>query len=85
MKKEFIKKLSDFLIENVPYFSDIKNLVYVKDDSGMEWLYCNYISHSQKRIDITADSEKAILKDFINHLEESDWIIPVDEKIFFSN
>lgn len=81
-KAAFVKKLGEFLIENVPYYSDVKSLVYVVDDDNNEWLYCNYKSYSQKRINVNCDSEQAIMLDFINRLEDTDWIIPMDKEIY---
>lgn len=80
-KAQFVKDFSNFLIEKVPYFGDIKGLVYVEDTKG-EWLYCNYNSFSQKRIDISADSEVAIMKDFFKYIEDAPWIVPINKEIF---
>lgn len=38
-KAAFVKKFSDFITENVPYYSDVKSLVYVVDNDNNEWLY----------------------------------------------
>ena len=81
-KAAFVKKFSDFLIENVPYYSDVKSLVYVVDNDNNEWLYCNYKSYSQKRINVNCDSEQAIILDFINRIEDTDWIVPMDKEIY---
>lgn len=81
-KAAFVKKLGEFLIENVPYYSDVKSLVYVVDDDNNEWLYCNYKSYSQKRINVNCDSEQAIILDFINRIEDTDWIVPMDKEIY---
>lgn len=80
-KEQFIKDFSDFLKEKVPYFEDLKGLVYNKDDRG-EWLYCNYRSYSQKKIDITADSEVSIMTDFFKYIDSSPWIVPINEEIY---
>lgn len=81
-KATFVQSFSDFLKENVPYYCDINGLVYIEDEHGEEWVYCNYRSHSQKRICVTADSEKAIMTDFFSGIEDAPWITPIDQKIF---
>ena len=81
-KAIFVKKFSDFIIENVPYYSDIKSLVYDTDENGTEWVYCNYKSYSQKRVCVNCDSEVAIMTDFINKIEGEDWIVPINEEIY---
>ena len=48
-KAQFVKEFSNFLKNNVSEFQDLKGLVYV-EDKGHEWLYVNYDSYSQKRI-----------------------------------
>ena len=80
-KEAFVKNLSDFLIENVPYFQDIKSLVYVDDEEG-EWLYCNYQSFAQKKLCVNGDSEYGMLYDFITKLERCDWVVPLNEEIY---
>ena len=79
-KKEFVKEFSDFLLKNVPYFEDINGLVYVHNSEG-EWIYVNYRSYSQKRIDVTADSEVAMMRDFFKYIDEAPWL-DVDQDIF---
>ena len=81
-KEVFVKNFSDFIRDNVPYFADIKNLIYVQESDGEEYLYCNYESFSQKRIRISGDSEYGILMDFFNCIEHADWIIPVNNEIY---
>ncbi len=80
-KEAFVKEFSKFLKENVPYYHDINGLVYAEKD-GEEWVYCNYRSYSQKRVCVTADSEKAIMTDFFAGLEDAPWIVPIDQEIF---
>jgi len=80
-KEVFVKNFSDFLLENVPYFQDMKSLVYKQDEDG-EWMYCNYKSYSQKRINIAGDSEYGIMTDFFNNIEKSDWVLPIDEEAY---
>ena len=78
-KEVFVKKLGDFVIDNIPAYSDVKSLVYVMEDDGREWLYCNYKSYAQRRINISGDSEQGILYDFVKRLESVDWVVPVSE------
>lgn len=80
-KEVFIKKFGEFLIENVPYFSDLKSLVY-DDTDGEEYLYCNYSSYAQKRIYIGGDSEYGIMIDFFRYLDKADWIVPMNKEIY---
>ena len=52
------------------------------EDDGREWLYCNYKSYAQRRINISGDSEQGILYDFVKRLESVDWVVPVNKEIF---
>ncbi|HOY90359.1 MAG TPA: hypothetical protein PK891_01430 [Bacteroidales bacterium] len=80
-KAAFVKAFSDFLKENVPYYEDIDGLVYV-EKKGDEWVYVNYRSYSQKRINVAADSETGIMIDFFRHENDAPWITPIDEEIY---
>lgn len=80
-KASFVKAFSDFLKENVSYYEDMNGLVYVEKE-GDEWVYINYRSYSQKRICVTADSEKAIMTDFFRCENDAPWISPIDEEIY---
>lgn len=83
-KAQFVKTFSDFLKNNVSEFHDLKSLVYV-DDNNREWLYVNYNSYSQKRIDISMDSDYSIMMDFFKHVEDAPWLVDkFDEDIYNS-
>lgn len=75
-KEAFVKSFEKFLIENVPYFSDITALHYVQED-GEEYIYIDYKSHSQRRLNVGGDSEYGILCDFVNKVEQLDWVVPM--------
>lgn len=80
-KAVFVKNFSDFMIQNVPAFDGVKSLVYVNDGNN-EWVYINFNTYSQKRINVNYDSEVAIIKDVLKNYEDAPWIVPIDEDIF---
>ena len=70
-KAVFAKNFGEFLRDNVGEFEGLKNLVYVQDNDGEEYLYVNYNTrYAQKRICVTADSEWAMMKDFMNNIDK---------------
>jgi len=83
-KTQFVKEFSKFLKNNVSEFQDLKSLVYV-EDKDHEWLYVNYKSYSQKRINISMDSDYGIMLDFFKNVEDTPWLIEdFNEDIFNS-
>ena len=75
-KKEFCNKLGEFLSENTSEYADIERMDYFEDENKNEWLYVTFTSFSQKRININADSNKAIIEDLIKNLHDADWLMP---------
>ena len=83
-KAQFVKEFSNFLKNNVSEFHDLKSLVYV-DDNNHEWLYVNYNSYSQKRINVSMDSDYGIMLDFFKNVEDAPWLVEdFNEDIFNS-
>lgn len=70
MKAEFVKKLLEFWNTEV-YPSGIARLEY-KLEGADEWVYVYYKTGGKKRFCVTADSCKAILKDFIKFIDNHD-------------
>lgn len=72
-KAQFINSLSDWFVNSEANNDGISKLAYVKTD-GYEFLYVIYSGYSQKRVNISFDSARAILTDFGRFLDcPSNW------------
>lgn len=69
-KEEFVKRLKDLFFDdgNRLGLADIK---YVKTQF-CEWVYLIYKDNSQKRFSVEFDNNMAILKDFVNFINNKD-------------
>ena len=79
-KEAFIKALHNVLSMYSSEYCGINRFEYILDDFGNEWLYVIYDDTAQKRININADSCKAILEDLTEHLPSATWLLP-EERI----
>lgn len=73
-KEQFLDALHKVLSTFSSEYAGIQEFRYVVDDNDNEWLYVIYDKDTQKRININADSCKAILEDFMNKLHTEEWL-----------
>lgn len=75
MRKDvFVREFGKFLSENLSDM-EIEQIIYQSNEQG-EFAYICYLNKSQKRIDITADSNLAIMRDILNNIESASYILP---------
>lgn len=72
-KQAFVKQLCELVVQT-PEWADMKDMEYVVDENGNEWLYIIYGPYTQHRININMDSTSSILEDFVKHHSEHDWL-----------
>ena len=73
-KANFCRELGQFLSENVPDY-EIDQIIYKEDDNA-EYAYIIYNGGAQKRINISCNSNWSIMKDILNKLNDTDYLMP---------
>lgn len=83
-KKQFLRHFGQFIADNISDL-EIDKIEYVITDDGNEYAYICYLNQSQKRIDITASSNIAIIQDIINNIEKTEYLLPSQRINFYEN
>lgn len=81
-KADFVEELSNFYINCVGNPIGIESLSYFKDSNNDEWIYVHCAGGSEKRVNVSGDSNNGMLIDFMNFLGNRDsfrWISKNDE------
>ena len=73
MKEEFVKNL-EALMKSIPAFRDLASLDYVRQ-YGSEYLYETFTNGTQRRVNITGDSEVAIMEDYLHIDDKGEYVL----------
>lgn len=73
-KATFVKQLLGVLQQTSEY-ADVTDINYC-DEGDREYIYVDYRSGAQRRVDVSADSCSAIMLDFLTKIGKADWVTP---------
>ena len=83
-KAIFVKEFEKLIKKETSEYSDIDRLDYIKSENHEEYVYVTYNSGAQRRINVSCDSCKAIIEDFVGRINSAEWLMS-DKKINFKD